>query len=56
MRGSGWTAALVVAAAVAACGGSRTEAVRGATAGTLVDVACEGNVPPGSRCATLAVL
>src|SRR5687768_6094097 len=56
MRGSGWIAALVVAAAVAACGGSRTEAVRGATAGTLVDVACEGNVQPGSRCAMLAVL
>jgi len=55
MRGSGWTAALIVAAAAAACDGSRTEVVRGATAGTLVDVACEGNVPWGSRCATLAV-
>lgn len=54
MRRAG-TAAVLVMAAAAACSGRQTGAVTGRAPGTLVDVTCEGNVPPGSRCVTLSV-
>jgi pimeloyl-ACP methyl ester carboxylesterase len=53
--GCAWTTAALMA--VAACGGSgRAAPVHGGAHGTLADVACDGDVPSGARCATLWVL
>lgn len=53
-RWRGGAAATLFAVAVG-CAGCRSETLHGAPAGTLVDVTCQGTVPPGSRCATLSV-
>ena len=48
-------AAVLVMAAAAACSDRQNGAVAAGAPGTLVNVTCDGDVPPGSQCVTLSV-
>ena len=55
MRSRAGIAAALVVVAAAAWASCRAEPRRAASADGLIDVDCQGNVPPESRCATLSV-